>query len=570
MTRNDAWVISSATGDTIRAVQTRVPTTTFPGAGGFLGVYTTDFQQVASWFHYNPHNNDSLRQRIDDLATGRATGAVPTEHAEAAAAVYVQQTRWGAGEAALSAAQQLASPDTFAVVTGQQIGIFGGPLYTVLKAISAIQWSRHLQQQFPQHHFVPTFWMATSDSDFDEVRQTWVLTGTGELAELVVADEAFGELGLVVSHRNVRQELDALLLRTCDVISPGQHLDEVLRALSQDYGTGGMVEGFARWMARLFQETELVLIDPQDPALIQVAQPLIEHELETAATSEALWLKRSQEITAAGFTPQVEHLSGDTGLFLLDKAGRREKIAREGNSFILRQSNRQLQLSELLDLARKAPERLVPGVGLRPIYQNMLFPAAVFIGGGAEIAYRAQVTALFEHHGQLMAPAFPRASATLLARKQAELLDQLGISLPQCHAVPQDVADLAVSHNRAPEIEQALERYRELITGADQDIERLAVKIDPNLDKTFATLRGNLGKHVEKLEKKITSALKRQNEELLARVARTHTAVYPRLALQERILPLLSFLPRYGFGLVGALTGQLDHLCWEHQVIILD
>jgi bacillithiol biosynthesis cysteine-adding enzyme BshC len=559
-----------ATGDTIRAVQTHVPITTFPGAGGFLGVYATDFQQVASWFHYNPHSDDSLRQRIDDLATGKATGTVPTERAEAAAAVYAQQARWGAGEAALSAAQQLASPDTFAVVTGQQVGVFGGPLYTVFKAISAIQWARYLKQQFPQHRFVPTFWMATSDSDFGEVRQTWVLTGTGELAELALAEEAIREHGLIVSRRNVRLELDALLQRTCDAISPGQHRDEVLRALSQDYGEGGMVEGFARWMARLFQETELVLIDPQDPALIQVAQPLIEHELQTAATSEAIWLERSQEIVAAGFTPQVEHLPGDTGLFLLDETGRREKIAREDDGFILRQSNRQLSPNELLDLAREAPERFVLGVELRPVYQNMLFPAAVFIGGGAEIAYRAQVTALFEHHGQLMAPAFPRASATLLTRKQAELLDRLGIALPQCHAVPQDVAALAVSHSRAPEIEQALARYLKLITGADHDIERLAVEIDPALGQAFGTLRGNLGKHVEKLEKKITSALKRQNEELLARVARTHTAVFPRLAPQERILPLLSFLPRYGFGLVGTLTGQLDHLCWEHQVIILD
>jgi len=143
-----------ATGDTIRAVQTRVPITSFPGAGGFLGVYTTDFQQVASWFHYNPHSDDSLRQRIDDLATGRATGAVPTDRSEAAVAVCAQQARWGAGEAALSAAQQLASPDTFAVVTGQQVGVFGGPLYTVLKAISAIQWARYLKQQFPQQSMV--------------------------------------------------------------------------------------------------------------------------------------------------------------------------------------------------------------------------------------------------------------------------------------------------------------------------------------------------------------------------------------------------------------------------------
>jgi bacillithiol biosynthesis cysteine-adding enzyme BshC len=323
-------------------------------------------------------------------------------------------------------------------------------------------------------------------------------------------------------------------------------------------------------MARLFVGTELVLLDPQDPALMRLAQPLIERELDAAAEGEAALERRNAEIAAAGFTPQVEHLPGDTNLFLLDARQRRRKIARDGAGFSLRQTGERYTRDELLNLAARQPERFVPGVMLRPVYQNTLFPPAAFIGGGAEIAYRAQATAVYEHHGQRMAPAFHRASATLLPAKSAALLAELGLELADCYCVPQDLEARAVAQSRPEEIERALAAYRALLLGADAELQALAGGLDATLPETFDTLRGNLERHVEKLEKKLTSALKHRHEALLRRAGLVQRQVYPQSAPQERVLGCLSFLPRAGSAIIARLLDELAPFSFTHRILVLD
>jgi uncharacterized protein YllA (UPF0747 family) len=207
---------------------------------------------------------------------------------------------------------------------------------------------------------------------------------------------------------------------------------------------------------------------------------------------------------------------------------------------------------------------------LRPVYQNTLFPPAAFIGGGAELAYRAQTAAVFDCHGQRLAPAFFRASATLLPAKSAAMLDELGLGLEDCYCLPQDLAARAVAQSRPQEIDAALSRYREQLYGADRELEAAAVRLDPALGETFGTLRANLDRHAEKLEKKITSALKQRHDALIRRTAVVHTQMYPDLSPQERVLGLHSFLPRHGGRLLQLLLEKLEPLGWEHRMVILD
>ena len=202
--------------------------------------------------------------------------------------------------------------------------------------------------------------MASSDSDFEEVRRAWIIDQRGEPLEISLPPESPDEEGRVVSRRDTGAATDTALGQVAEALPGGSWRDEVLDALRTDYAAGGLMEGFARWMARLFAGTELVLIDPQDPVLMQCARPLIRRELETAAETEQLLAERSNELESAGFVPQVEHLPGETGLFLLDQHGRREKIARHGDGFLLRHSGTELSGTELLTIADVTPERCGP------------------------------------------------------------------------------------------------------------------------------------------------------------------------------------------------------------------
>lgn len=546
-------------------MKTTIPLDEFPGANPLVRDYAANFDRVRSWFHYDPHDANSVAQRIEEIG-----GRPAADRAAAGDAVVRRMQFWGAGPEALEAAGRLGQPGTCVTVTGQQAGLFGGPLYTVLKALSVVKLARQLARRFPGRTFVPTFWISSGDSDFDEVRTVSLLAQDGSLADLELPPGGEADEALTIGFRSQRDEIQALLQDRQAVLPGGEFREAVLEQAKASYADGTLVDGFARWMLRLFAGTELVLIDPQDPALMACATGLIERELSGSAACEAALAGRSRAIAGSGYQVQVEHPEGDTNLFLLDETGRREKISRQGEGFVLRPSGREYPAVELQRLAEDAPGRFVCGVMLRPVYQNVLFPPAAFIGGAAELAYRAQATAVFDIHGEKMAPAFLRASATLLNAKQAQLLDELGWELAECYTVPQDLAARAVEGLRPEELEQAMQRYREVLTGADRELLQHAERLDPNLGKSFETLRENLTRHADRLEKKISGALKQRNTALVSQVERLHTAVYPGLTLQERRLNILSFLPRYGFGLIQALLDGSAFPAWEHQVITLD
>lgn len=558
-------------GDTISAVENAVPFAALPGMHAFGRDYVAGAATVMGWFDYDPHDAQALARRIAELDEAtRYNLLTATDRGAWAAAAHAQQQRWGGGPLALEAARALGQRQVYTIATGQQVGLFGGPLYTVLKAVCAVNWARRLAGLFPEHRFVPVFWMGTSDSDFDEVRATCLLDQRGELVDAALPAATDDAEGLLVGRHEVRAGLDALLGALDEQLAGGLHREEVIAAIRQDYGSGGLAEGFARWMARLFSATELVLLDSQDPVLMQAARPLIRRELETAEDTEALLNARSAELAGAGYAPQLTPVPGDTGLFLLDRDGRREKLARDGADFRLRHSGERIARAELLTICDVTPERFVPGVSLRPIYQNTLFPVAAFVGGFAEIAYRAQIMPLFHHHGQQMAPAFVRASATLLPAKSAAQLDELGLELTDCLVPPQDLIARVVDDRLPADIEAELAAYRRQIEEADGRLLSAAVALDPSLEQAFSTLRGNLERHVDKLEKKITSALKHQHETLVQQARRLHNLAYPRMTLQERLLPALSLLPRTGFGLVAQLLDELAVPDWQHRVVILE
>ncbi len=644
-------------------MQNRVSLTALPTASAFIRDYADPqgFDKVRSFFAYDPHacdaagNLDCYDARLSEL---NSLAPELTAHRSAAAdALAAQQRRWGGhlqsgNRSALDACDALKGKRTYAIVTGQQVGLFGGPLYTQLKAIAAIKLARELEERYDECRFIPMFWMASSDHDFEEVRRSFILDRSGVVQEISLPAETEADAGRTVESRLVGPALQDALAQLEELLPGGEQREAVLAALREDYGSaealsgpGGMLLGFARFMARLFDGTGLVLVDPQDPALMQFMRPLLRAELEHAAESEAALTARNEQLQAAGYPLQVEQLPGDTSLFLLSERGKRQKISRVGASldspdsdlvgpglvpgqpvgaehslssaeegadttaplqnksggdkpaplreFQLRGTDQRFSLDELLALVDSAPGRFVPGVMLRPLQQNLLIPPLAFIGGAAEIAYRAQTTAVFELHkaagrGASMAPAFLRASATLLPQKSAELLDELGWELADFYAPPQDLAGRAVSGERPEEIAHAIEEYLEALHSAEARLKAEAVKLDPNLELTFETLRGNLIKHVETLSKKIDNVLKQRADSRLKRVAAAAALIYPRAGgqsaganagppksgppkngPQERMLGIASFLPRYGFELTARLLDELDFPCWEHQVVIL-
>lgn len=556
---------------------TRLPLESLPFTSPFLRAYSqpASYARLPAWFAYDPHDPQCYAQRLDEL-DGAEAGA-GARRAEVSAALLRQQQGWGADASAQAHAALLAQSGVYAVVTGQQAGVLGGPLYTQLKALSAVKLARELEARFPGRRFVPIFLVASGDHDYEEIRKTYLLGGDGALTELALPPEDPASAGLIARLRDPGMALGELGARAAEALPGGEFRDEVAQALRADWsasGPGALVQGFGRWLARLTAGTGLVILDPLDAALLPSGAGLLEHSITHAAEAVAALEVRNAEIREAGFAVQVDNHPGDTHLFLLDAAGHRRKLLYREGRFETADGSESYGGNELLAIARHAPSRFVFGAMLLPLYQNLIVPPIAFIGGGAELAYRAQATALFDLcapacQGLKMAPALHRATATLLAQKSAALLDELGWELPDCLLPPQEVAGRAAKAQRPEEIEAALREYYEQSSAAEARLRELAVALDPALGETFETLHGNFERHLEKLEKKITASLKQKGETLQRRVALLSAQAWPRLGPQERLLSLLSFLPRYGFGLTARLLEEISVPGWEHQLLVL-
>jgi uncharacterized protein YllA (UPF0747 family) len=293
---------------------------------------------------------------------------------------------------------------------------------------------------------------------------------------------------------------------------------------------------------------------------------LLANELADPQRYATALAQRDAELEAAGFTPQVQTLQGDTNVFLL-RDGVRLKLAADEQGVFVRQTGERMHDAAAHVLNN--PTGYFHSALLNPLYQDALLRPVAFLGGGAELAYRAQSAALADAHGLKLAPALLRASTTLLSAKTVETLYELGWEVEDLYRPLDDVLKAALALERPEELRDALEGYFTTVQGADAQLRAAAVALDPALDETFETLRGNLIRHLEKLDKKITASLKQRSDSRVRKVTAACNQVYPRQQVQERELSLLSFLPRHGFGLIEELLERLEFPCWEHQLIEL-
>jgi bacillithiol biosynthesis cysteine-adding enzyme BshC len=550
----------------------RLPLAGFPGTARFSRAYIDEFGRVAPWFAYNPFESSALAARLAEL-DARPWPVLSVTAALAGA----QQELWGGDALAVEAALALAQPGTTMVVTGQQPGLLGGPLYTPFKAITAVLTARRLAGQFPGRRFVPVFWIASADSDFEEVSRSSLLGAPQELHELRLTSGR-GNDGQMLHYRAVDEQHWASLLSDVAAALPGGlYHDELLAALGSAYPPadrslpGGLVRGFARWLMALFRGTGLVVIDPEELLARADIGALYAAQLRNAAQAEAALEERGTAITAAGFDLQVALQPGDTQLFHVDEQGYRDKLLRAPDGMLTgKHSGRRWPAEELARLAEAEPARFSGSALFRPLAENALFPCAAWVGGQAELAYRAQSTALFELHGMRQAPAFLRHHATLLTTGAAQALAAAGLEFGAVARDPHEWARQVAQLTAPAEVQTALRAYRQAAEQADDNLLTAAEQHLPELQRSLRTMRGKLAWHLARVERKVLSALNRRGAERSRALLDMQALAYPSGKPQERVLNLLSFLPRTGFGLIPRLLEELAAPCWEHCLIMLD
>jgi bacillithiol synthase len=449
-----------------------------------------------------------------------------------------QNIALGAGEETLSNLEQL-EKGAVAVVSGQQVGLFSGPAYSVYKALTAIQIAEELTRGgIPA---VPVFWMATEDHDLDEVRHsTWFDRGKLVRFELPAAAEGrpVGRILLGAQIEPLVHEAGELLVNQgSDLLA--QYLTESYRA-GETYGSA-----FGKLFARLFAQHGLILMDPLDAGLHKIAAPLYQHALADRDVLNEKLLQRGKDLDRVGFDVQVKVTSRSTLLFHLAD-GVRQVVTANGGKF--QAGEKTWAREELVHMTHMEPEDFSPNAVFRPVVQDYLLPTAAYIAGPAEIAYFAQSEVAYRHLLGRMPVMLPRAGFTLVDAKANKLLRKYGLTVEDVWSGSQDLRHQMERRSVSGSLAKSFERDQKQIAKMLSQLGKQIEKLDPTLKGTVERARKRIEFQMDKLRRKAGRAQDQKTALIATHEQYLESLLYPHKGPQERELCLLPFLARWGAG----------------------
>jgi bacillithiol biosynthesis cysteine-adding enzyme BshC len=477
---------------------------------------------------------------------------------------------YGAGAETLANVARLRSPDCIAVVSGQQVGLFAGPLYTIYKALSAVKLAGCLTQRGTDA--VPVFWMATEDHDWEEVRAAEFTACDGRLAStnVTVAMHRAGEpVGRVVIDDSINETIKRLLdaLPTTEFSGDLERLVRDAYAVGRTYG-----EAFARLMTALTRQHGLVLLDPLDARLKKLAAPLYaeaaSHAPEIAAAVEA----RSRELTEAGYHAQV-HASSDAFPLFLHAEGRRRVALARGTDNLYRAKgagdDKGYTADELAAWALNEPEMFSPNVTLRAVVQDYLLPTVAYYGGAAEIAYFAQTAEVYRVLSRPATPILQRASLTLIERRTGRTLERYDLKLADFFNGLDSVIARVVEHHLGAEQARAFDRADAQVKNALDELGATLRAFDPTLSDALAHGSDKIGHQLTGLRTRFHRAQMARDRAANRQLERAAALLYPEKALQERHLNITSLLARHGTYCLDWIFSAIDIGSVDHQIVYL-
>jgi bacillithiol biosynthesis cysteine-adding enzyme BshC len=492
----------------------------------------------------------------------------PTDRDRLCNALSRMNQGWGASAETLANIERLRAADCVAAVSGQQAGLFLGPLYTIYKALSAVKLASCLSDRGTPT--VPVFWMATEDHDFAEVAFAEFVDCNCQL-EKVEVPESIHQTGHPVGTVVLDDSIAELVSGLKDRLPETEFTAEVLELLATTWEPGvSFGDAFARMMSRLTGQFGLILMDPRDAELKAMAAPLYSAAAERAPDLAAALVKRSQELVDEGYHAQVLTTPDAFPLFWHDDAGARFALTRVGDDrYQTKGSGVEFTRAELVQLGASQPERFSPNVTLRAVVQDHLLPTVAYYGGGAEIAYFAQTAEVYRILDRPATPIMHRASMTLVERHTWRTLERYGLSLPALfegeEAVLARVVEQFLGHGTA-------ETFDRVESGVNRELDELQAqlrKTEPTLADALDNGRRKINYQLHGLRTRFHRAQLNRDSATQRQIERAFAALYPERSLQERHVNITSLMARHGRYVVQWIFDAANIGSSDHQIVYL-
>jgi bacillithiol biosynthesis cysteine-adding enzyme BshC len=545
------WVLSG-----VASVKAQcIPFTQIPHTTRLFSDFLYDFPKVSGFYPRPPHYSDWLTEQAKAVL-------YDGERRQQVAGVLLRQNRgWGASEKSLANIAKFEA-GALAAVTGQQVGLFGGPLFTVFKVLSAVRLAEEATAQGVPT--VPVLWLATADHDLAEVNHTFLAGSDGEPERLSTPTNGTAEAP--VGEIRFGEEILPIVERATALLGE----NETAQWLRAAYRPGETFGGaFARFYALVFASLGVIILDPDDSELQRLAGPIYAASIENAGGLNDALLERGQQLSRAGYHEQVKVTPSSTTMFAIHKGARTAIHRSRSNGDSFEVGGEKVSREALLRQIASSPEVFSPNALLRPVVQDSLLPTLVYVGGPAEVAYFAQSAVLYEKLLGRVTPILPRFSATIVDAKQVSLLERYGLSLTDVYAGPEAVLRRIAGATLPQQVRNEFDAAERDFQASLTSLRATVARLDPTLADAADRASRKIQYQLSRLRQRAANAELRRNEVLSRHAAILSNSLYPDKVPQERQFAAAQFLARYGVELLANVLENVRPDCVDHQLLLV-
>lgn len=458
----------------------------------------------------------------------------------------------------------LSSEKTLAVVTGQQLGLYGGPLYTFYKIITAIKLCSYLKDKYEDYRFVPVFWLEGDDHDFEEVRSANLIGENNDVINVRYDDGEppevnRGSMGKLAFNSNISLTDGEV----ANILRDNDFKPQIMQMLDSYYKEGETFKSsFKKLMFDIFDEYGLVLFDPQDRKIKDLLKPVFRQELENFSehTRELVQISAGLE--------EVYHAQvkvNPVNLFMDDDDGR-YLIEPADDDFRLKSKRKKIPKNTLLEILNESPERFSPNVLLRPVCQDYILPTAFYVGGPGEIAYFAQVIPLYKYFNVPQPIVYPRSSMTIVEKNVQKTIDKYNLKFTDFFEDKDTLFENVIKSISDMEFESEFKVCEEEVHAALDKLKEKLVTIDRTLNDPALKVYEKFDQSLKVLKDRTNEAQKKKHESTIRQLSKASNVLFPNGNFQERELSFIYFAHKYGLDIVKWMFNELAINRFEHQV----
>ncbi len=531
-----------------------------PGHENIFLDYLYEFENVSRFFKTNFRSKDEFLNTFKSVSESNKTN-----RADLVKIIKSQYSNFSPSEKTSHNLDLLKSNKTLAVVTGQQIGILGGPLYTFYKIVTVVKLSKYLSERYDNFNFVPVFWIEGDDHDFNEIRHVNLINDKNDLqifnyGNEVSEDEDRNSVGFMKIDESIKQFFDEIKSN----IRNTEFTSGILTRLKSYYATGrSLKEAFKELIFWLFDKEGLIIFDPQDKSIKEMLKPIFKNELDNFRKHTETMVSVSAELediyhAQVKVRPVNLFYNTDGGRFLLDPVD---------NEFRLHKRRKRFSYDELMNLIETEPEKFSPNVLLRPICQDYILPTAFYIGGPSEIAYFAQVLPLYDFFNVQSPIVYPRSSATILEKNIGSIIEKYNLAISQVFWDPEDLKKHVLASLTNITVDDIFTESTEKIDTALDQLKEKLFEFDKTISDASTKYRQKILNYIEELKGKAVDSQKKKHETTLRQIDKLSSTLFPNANLQERQLNFIYFANKYGTEILDKVFDEIEINKFEHQII---